>query len=264
MWVLWRRQVCRVYKVYIRANLWYFHMLYFHTFHTFMLQLIWCPHLPWCIYNNRLSDRHRGSAQFTTVQFSPIPNSLYWVFSLPASSCPCLALMCIPIAGHHGKVLLWMGHLTRFIMYVPTLSNLAPLHHWKILRLCSLTHAISLITRDFIAGTTNQFSCMTLRQGTMVCTDSLCHHGVYRCRGISNSTETEMSLGWLPQSSLGTTLKLVFKVSNDDQGSRPDDLSVSVKLSVTTILVQLSSEQPIGFFVISEWLIFMPIDWWRR
>ena len=40
-------------------------------------------------------------------------------------------------------------------------------------------------------------------------------------------TETERSSGWLPGSSL-ETLKLVFNVSNDDEGSHPDDLSVSV------------------------------------
>ena len=33
--------------------------------------------------------------------------------------------------------------------------------------------------------------------------------------------------GWLPWSSLGT-LKLAFNISSDDQGSHPDDLSISV------------------------------------
>ena len=40
-------------------------------------------------------------------------------------------------------------------------------------------------------------------------------------------TETKMSSGWLPWSSL-ETLKLVFNVSSDEQGSHPDDISVSV------------------------------------
>ena len=136
-----------------------------------VLQLIWCPHLPRGIYNNLLSDRHRGSAQFTIFQFSPIPNRLYWVFSLPASSCPCLSLMCIPIAGDHGKVLLWMGHLTHFIMYFPTLSNLAPLHHWKILLLCSATHVISLITRDFYSRHNKPVFMYAITSG---------HHGMHR------------------------------------------------------------------------------------
>ena len=40
-------------------------------------------------------------------------------------------------------------------------------------------------------------------------------------------TKTESSSEWLTWSSL-ETLKLVFNVSSDDQGSHPDDLSVSV------------------------------------
>ena len=39
--------------------------------------------------------------------------------------------------------------------------------------------------------------------------------------------QTERSSGWLPLSRLGT-LKLVFNVSSDDQGSHPDDLYISV------------------------------------
>ena len=45
-------------------------------------------------------------------------------------------------------------------------------------------------------------------------------------------TKTERSLGWLTRLSL-EMLKLVFIVSSDDQGSHPDDLSVSV-LMVTS------------------------------
>ena len=40
-------------------------------------------------------------------------------------------------------------------------------------------------------------------------------------------TETETSSGWLPWLSLGT-LKLASNIFSDDQGSHPDDLSVSV------------------------------------
>ena len=44
----------------------------------------------------------------------------------------------------------------------------------------------------------------------------------------NNITETGRLSGWLSWLSL-ETLKLDFKVSNDEQDSRPDDLSVSVK-----------------------------------
>ena len=44
------------------------------------------------------------------------------------------------------------------------------------------------------------------------------------------NTETERSPGWLPLSSLGT-LKPAFNVPSDDQGSHPDDFSVSVNIS---------------------------------
>ena len=49
-----------------------------------------------------------------------------------------------------------------------------------------------------------------------------------------NSTETERSSGWLPWSSLGT-LKLTFNVSSDEQGSHPDDLSVSVNVIINEV-----------------------------
>ena len=41
---------------------------------------------------------------------------------------------------------------------------------------------------------------------------------------LNSYTETEMSSGWLPWSSL-ETLKRVFNVSSDEQGSHPDDIS---------------------------------------
>ena len=55
------------------------------------------------------------------------------------------------------------------------------------------------------------------------------------CVGIS-IPETEMSSGWLPWSSLGT-LKLVFSVSSEDQGSHSHPHDISVSVIVTDIVV---------------------------
>ena len=59
----------------------------------------------------------------------------------------------------------------------------------------------------------------------------------------SNSTEMEQSSGWLPWSSLSReTLKTSFIVSSDDQGSHPDDLSVSMNGNTTSFYCDCHSK----------------------
>ena len=81
--------------------------------------------------------------------------------------------------------------------------------------------------------------------------------------GLCN--EMERLSGWLPWSSLWT-LKLVFNVSSDDQGSHPDDLIVSVvynDLKCTSVQVVCYRHHNCMFAIFFKFLIHCRISYHR-
>ena len=69
---------------------------------------------------------------------------------------------------------------------------------------------------------------------------------------VLNFTEAERSSGWLPWPSL-ETLKLVFNVPSDDQGSQPGDLSVSVLFKSLQLIWRSGMPCPIFKWAAITW-----------